>query len=68
MIQFTYEDILERLQDNLSKRLENSGMLFYSTNQRILEAIAEELSEQMRYNEYLTNEASGLQHRTSPPH
>lgn len=57
MIQFTYEDILERLQDNLSKRLENSGMLFYSTNQRILEAIAEELSEQMRYNEYLTNEA-----------
>ena len=57
MIQFTYDKILERLQDNLSKRLDNSGMLFYSTNQRILEAIAEELSEQMRYNEYLTNEA-----------
>lgn len=57
MIQFAYEDILKRLRDNLTKRLDNSGILFYSANQRILEAIAEELSEQMRYNEYLTNEA-----------
>lgn len=57
MIQFTFEDILERLKNNLSKRLENSGILFYSANQRILEAVAEELAEQMRYNEYLTSEA-----------
>lgn len=57
MIEFTYDKILERLKDGLSKRLENSGILPYSANQRILEAIAEELSEEMRYNEYLTNEA-----------
>jgi hypothetical protein len=57
MIEFTFEAIRDRLKDNLSKRLENSGILFYSTNQRLIEAIAEELSEEMRYNEYLTNEA-----------
>lgn len=57
MIEFTYTKILENLKSNLSKRLGNSGLLFFSTNQRILEAVAEELSELMRYNEYLTNEA-----------
>lgn len=57
MITFTYADILDRLQKNLSKRLENSGILMYSANQRLLEAVAEEMSELARYNEYLTNEA-----------
>jgi hypothetical protein len=57
MIQFSYEDILERLKSNLQKRLENTGLLFYSTNQRILEAIAEELSELTRYDEYLMRES-----------
>lgn len=58
MIQFDYEAILERLQKNLKEKLgENSDLLFFSTNQRILEAIAEELQEQMRYDEYLTMES-----------
>ncbi len=57
MITFTYEDILARLQASLKEKLGNSDMLFFSTNQRILEAIAEELSEQMRYDEYLMREA-----------
>lgn len=57
MIQFTYEDILGRLKNNLQSRLNNTGLLFYSANQKILEAIAEELQEEMRYNEYLTRES-----------
>ena len=57
MITFTYEAILERLKENLKSKLGNSDMLFFSTNQRILEAIAEELSEQMRYDEYLMRES-----------
>ncbi len=57
MITFSYTDILERLQENLKEKLGNSDLLFYSTNQRILEAIAEELQEQMRYDEYLMREA-----------
>jgi hypothetical protein len=57
MITFDYDSILARLKSNLSTKLDNSGMLFFSTNQRILEAIAEELAEEMRYDEYLTNEA-----------
>lgn len=57
MTQFDYESILSRLKDNLSKRLESSGILFHSTNQRLLEAVAEELAEDMQYDEYLTNEA-----------
>lgn len=58
MIDFSYESILERLQNNLKQRLgPDSELLLFSTNQRILEAIAEELSEQMRYDEYLTREA-----------
>jgi len=57
MIKFTYDDILARLKTNLQTRLGNTGMLFYSTNQKILEAISEELAEEMRYDEYLTRES-----------
>jgi len=57
MIKFTYEDILARMKSNLQTRLGNTGILFYSTNQKILEAIAEELSEEMRFDEYLTRES-----------
>ncbi len=57
MIDFSYETILQRLKDNLSSKLDDSNILFYSTNQRILEAIAEELAEEMRYDEYLTRES-----------
>ena len=57
MIQFTYGEILDRLRKNLQSRLNNTGLLFYSANQKILEAIAEELQEEMRYNEYLTRES-----------
>lgn len=57
MIKFTYDAILARMKANLQTRLENTGMLFYSTNQKILEAIAEEMEEEMRYDEYLTRES-----------
>lgn len=58
MMVFDYVSILNRLRENLKEGLgENSELLLSSTNQRILEAVAEELQEQMRYNEYLTREA-----------
>jgi hypothetical protein len=57
MIQFDYDSILLRLKNNLQSRLNNTGLLFYSSNQKLLEAIAEELSEEMKYDEYLTMES-----------
>lgn len=58
MMVFDYVSILNRLRENLKEGLgENSELLLSSTNQRILEAVAEELQEQVRYNEYLTREA-----------
>jgi hypothetical protein len=57
MITFDYDSILQRLITNLSNKLSGADILFFSTNQRILEAVAEELAEEMKYNEYLTREA-----------
>lgn len=57
MIQFDYDSILNRLTSNLKTLLGDSDFLFFSTNLRILEAVAEELAEEMAYDEYLTREA-----------
>ena len=64
---FSYTTILTHLRDNMMLKLGASNLLLYSTNQRILEVIAEELQELARYDEYLTKEAkwSLAQNRSS---
>lgn len=57
MIQFDYGSILNRMTNTLRTKLGNADFLFFSTNLRLLEAVAEEMAEEMAYDEYLTREA-----------
>jgi len=43
--------------DSLKVKLGDTDFLFFSTNLRILETVAEELTETVRYDEYLTRES-----------
>ena len=56
MLQFDYESILSELKLNLSKKL-GGTITGGSAANRLLEVIAEELSQISRYAEYLTRES-----------
>lgn len=57
MIQFDYDTILAALKDNLSQIMEDADISGYSSAQRILEPVAEEMQSITGYMEYLTRES-----------
>lgn len=57
MLQFDYESILNRLKSNLQTLMGDAGITGYSSSQKILESVAEELQRDALYTEYLTRES-----------
>ena len=56
-IQYDYESVLARLENSLSTILKDADISGYSTSQRLLETVAEELNQLAAYTEYLTRES-----------
>lgn len=57
MIEFDFDSIANRIIENLRKRSEWADISFWSTNRRLIDAIAEELSYISQYNEILALES-----------
>lgn len=55
-IKFDADSIKERIRDRLKSKSSWANILYYSTNQRLIDAIAEEFAYNMNYNEILTIE------------
>lgn len=56
MIQFDAVSVAERIKDKLRAKSSWQDILFFSTNQRIIDAVAEEIADDMQYDEKLTTE------------
>jgi hypothetical protein len=55
-IQFDADSIKQRLKDRLRSKSSWANILFFSTNQRLIDAVAEEIADDMQYDEILTRE------------
>ena len=53
-MEFTQEDIKQRLIDGLRSKASWAEILFFSTNSRLLDTVAENLSQAISYDEFLT--------------
>jgi len=56
-IQFDFDSIKQRLQNSLRAKTSWANILFYSTNMRLIDIVAEEIAYDMQYDEMLTREA-----------
>lgn len=57
ILAWDHDSVLERLKNRLKSKSRFRNFLFFSTNQRMLEVVAEEFQEAMRSDEYLTRES-----------
>ena len=57
MVQFDFTSVLTRLENSLSAKFNHQELLFFGTNRRLLEVVAEEIARLSNYDEYLTREA-----------
>ena len=56
-VMFDFDSVKKRLQDRLKAKTSWANILFFSTNQRIIDIVAEEIAYSMQYDEMLTRES-----------
>jgi hypothetical protein len=56
-VMFDFDSIKKRLQDRLKAKTSWANILFFSTNQRIIDIVAEEIAYSMQYDEMLARES-----------
>ena len=54
---FDFDSVKKRLQDRLKAKTSWANILFFSTNERIIDIVAEEIAYSMQYDEMLTRES-----------